>query len=101
MVDAAVEAIEEAVKLVVGDEVAMVVVVVLLCRGVRLFEEEVVVVVAVVAMEPKSKVVESTANSVGEPTKSKAIDEEALEPGPAEPFEFAVEETEVAKMLLL
>lgn len=44
----------------------------------------------------RSNVVESTANSVGEPTRSKVI-EEALEAGP-EPFELAVDETEVAKM---
>lgn len=39
-------------------------------------------------VEAKSKVVESTANSVGEPTKSKAIDDtEVLEAGP-EVFEL-------------
>lgn len=54
-------------------------------------DEEVVEVVDVVA---RSKVVESTANSVGEPTRSKVIDE-ALDAGP-EPFELAVELTEVA-----
>lgn len=59
-------------------------------------ELELVLLVEVVA---KSNVVESTANSVGEPTKSKFI-EEALEAGP-EPFELAVEEIEVAKMLLV
>lgn len=56
-------------------------------------EELLVLLVDVVA---RSNVVESTANSVGEPTKSKVIDE-ALEAGP-EPFELAVEETEVAKI---
>lgn len=57
-------------------------------------ELELVLLVEVVA---KSKVVESTANSVGDPTKSKLTDE-ALEAGP-EPFELAVEEMEVAKIL--
>lgn len=56
-------------------------------------EELLVLLVEVVA---RSNVVESTANSVGEPTRSKVIDE-ALEAGP-EPLELAVEETEVAKM---
>lgn len=49
-----------------------------------------------VVVEAKSNVVESTANSVGEPTKSNVIDE-ALEAGP-EPFELAVEVTEVANI---
>lgn len=56
-------------------------------------EELLVLLVEVVA---RSNVVESTANSVGEPTRSKVIDE-ALDAGP-DPFELAVEETEVAKI---
>lgn len=47
-----------------------------------------------VVLVAKSNVVESTANSVGEPTKSKLIDD-ALDAGP-EPDELAVDETEVA-----
>ena len=43
----------------------------------------VLVVFTVDVVEAKSNVVESTANSVGEPTKSKAIDDtEVLEAGP-------------------
>lgn len=59
-------------------------------------DEAELVLLAVVPAElvAKSKVVESTANSVGDPTRSKVI-EEALEAGP-EPVELAVDETEVA-----
>lgn len=61
-------------------------------------EEEVELAVVPAELVAKSKVVESTANSVGEPTRSKVMDE-ALEAGP-EPAELAVDETEVAKMFV-
>ena len=76
--------------------VVVVVVVVDSCED----DDELLLLLFVVEVaEAKSNVVESTANSVGEPTKSKVIDE-ALEAGP-EPFELAVEETEVAKRFVL
>lgn len=55
--------------------------------------EVVVVVVVAVVVDARSNVVESTANSVGEPTRSKAPpNDELLDAGP-EPIELPVEVT--------
>lgn len=61
-------------------------------------EEEVELAVVPAELVARSKVVESTANSVGEPTKSNVIDD-ALDAGP-EPVELAVDDTEVANMFV-
>ena len=57
---------------------------------------------AVLVVVAKSNVVESTANSVGEPTRSNVIEDDEVLEGAPDPFELrlllAVEVTEVAKM---